>query len=525
MATPNKISSNSTGLAYAEEATIGVLPVSPVWRGLEPNSYSDFGGNLTLLARSPITAGRQRKKGVTTDLDASGGFNTDYTQDGLQDILQGFFFASLRKHAEKACTAVDDSPKTFAVATPSDVPVGALIKTTGFTKAANNSANYANGVFNVTDNTGGLLTTTDSVVLEAEVPTADAKIVVVGHKFAADVLDVNVSGTWPKLTSGGMSFVTLGLKVGEWIFVGGDADVTKFANPENNGFKRIKSVSATELELDKSDSPMVVENETGKTIQIFFGRMLKNELGTSIVRRTYQLERGLGSADTADLTKVQYEYIVGAVPNKFEMTISPAAKITCDLSFVATDFEQYDGITANGAAKAPRNGASGDKRAITSQADAFNTSTDFSRINLSVISAGNEAPSKLFSFVTDLKISIDNGVTPDKAVSVLGAFDASEGDFVVSGSMTAYFVDVASVAAIRNNSNVTLDFAMVKNNAGTVVDIPLLALGDGRLSIEKDKSITLPLSMEAATAASIDANTDYTLSMCFFDFLPDAAEA
>ena len=117
-----------------------------------------------------------------------------------------------------------------------------------------------------------------------------------------------------------------------------------------------------------------------------------------------------------------------------------------------------------------------------------------------------------------MNLSVNNNVTPDKAIGVLGAFDTSTGTFEVGGSMTAYFADVTAVQAVRNNSDITLDIIMVKRNAALLWDIPLLSLGDGRLAVEQDQSITLPLETMAA-----ESSFGHTLLFQTFNYLPDAA--
>jgi hypothetical protein len=271
-------------------------------------------------------------------------------------------------------------------------------------------------------------------------------------------------------------------------------------------------VATNALTLDKAQATMVVEANTAKLVQIFIGRVLKNEVGADIVRRTYQLERQLGKADTTD-TYNQAEYVTGAVPDELTLTVATADKIMVDMSFVGMDHELVDGATG------PKAG----ERVTLPESDVYNTVDDPTRIKLAVYSATNEFPTPLFAFASELTLVIKNGVTPNKAIGVLGAFEASTGNFNVSGNITAYFANIAAVQAVRDNSNVTLDLFLAKNNVGIAIDVPLVTLGNGRLNVEQDKPIMIPLSNEAASGETIDADMDHTLLMVFFDYLPDAA--
>lgn len=582
----NKIDSNVTGLRYAEELCLKQLPANPFWNALEPNSYSDFGGNITTVARNPINPSRQRKKGTVTDLEASGGFNQDLTQNNTTDLLQGFFFADARQrgtnepYAQRRMTISNveatDSQVTasFQGAASAVVAVGGtgyavgqivtlsggtveeaaqFIVTTVAAGVVTGVALYRTGRYTVTPanpgaTTGGTGNLTLTVtyaqntqfrvgelvnfsgfgvsgnngiktvasfaagVLEVEealtdevAPPAAAEVRVVGFAFDAADAAIVMNGSLVRLTTaGGVDFTTMGFIPGEWIFVGGDLTANHFAN--NIGFARISLIDADFLEFDKVTWTPVAEAAAGLTIHIFYGDIIRNESDPDLIRRrTYQLERTLGQ----DANGMMSEYLIGAVPNELTLNVAQADKVTIDLGFIACDAEQRSGAQ----------GLKAGTRPTLEATDAFNTSSDFSRIKLASVSAVDAAPTPLFAFSTDLTLSINNNVSANKAIGVLGAFDTTAGTFEVSGEITAYFASVAAVQAVRNNADITLDFIAVKNNAGMLFDIPLLALGNGRINIEQDQPVTVPLETNAA-----ESKFGHTLLFQSFPYLPSLAD-
>lgn len=636
----DKIDSNSTGLRICEEATLKTLPAaaSQVWYPAEPNSYSNFGGQLKLVARRPINASRQNQKGVVVDLDASGGINQDFTQTNHLRLLRGFFFASIREQYDSGSidnensvvSNADTSNDTFRMAYADDlgkVIANDLLFATGFAAPANNavhlvvsstkvkaggtltsSANFADAetvtigtkvytfqtvltnvdghiliagtealslvalknAINLTGvagtdyalattihpdvtatsttihtvvvaakkngRAGNLIATTEtsataawgavtltggqgdiavSTNLTTETPPATARVQVVGYQFPVGDLTVDVSNTLPRLVSATIDCTTLALVPGQFIFVGGDLAAQAFAGAVNNGWARVYSVAVGYIQLDKTTSTMATDAGTAKTVRIFFGKVLKNETAESglIHRRSFQLERDLGQKDTA-IAGHQSEVLIGSIPNQFTLNVKQGDKLNADMSFVSCDVEdrtQADGLksAAGGGVQAP---------ALVSE-DAFNDSNDISRLRLTILDRVTTNPTALIGFVKDFNIVVNNNVKPSKAVAVLGAFEATAGQFDVTGKITAYFSDIAAVVAVRNNNDVTFDFVFARSNVGFAWDIPLVALGDGRANVAQDAEIELPLDMNAAA----DRVFNHTLCLTVYSYLPNAA--
>jgi hypothetical protein len=254
---------------------------------------------------------------------------------------------------------------------------------------------------------------------------------------------------------------------------------------------------------DHVDSNIV--SGTGLNLKMFYGSVLKNESDTSLIKtRYYQFERTLGS----DADGVQAEYLRGAVSDELTLNIDTADQVTIDVSFMAADTEY-------------RSGAEGLKVGTHYEApgeDAFNTSNDVVRLRMSKVVPGDSYPDAYFGYVTKGTLMIKNNVSMVKAVSALGGIDVNVGNFEVGGAVTALFQNVAALKGIRANDDITIDMIFAKQHTGYVYDIPLLALGGGRLDIKENEPITMDLTQEAGKN-----DKGYTLLFTTFDYLPTLA--
>lgn len=504
---PTSISSNATGLAIAEESSLKVLPGSPIWYALEPNSYTDLGAKYTTVARSPINATRQRSKGTQTDLEANAGFNQDLTQRNIARVLQGFFFSDAKEKpatqpfngTQVAITSVTVGPNKYNGAAGLGVFLaGHLIYARNFGVLANN------GLKVVSAAAGTSVTTTSAVAAEAAPPAA-ARFEAVGFEFAAGDLVLAANGGLPTLATTTTDFTTLGLNIGEWIYIGGDAAGNQFTNVVNKGYARIAAIAAHLINLELTTFTAVDDAGTGNSVRIFFGKVLLNAVAaTDIKRRSYTIERSLGN----DGVGTQAEYVRGAVANEVTINLQSNSKATIDMSFVGMDTVYNNGTT--GLMAGTRVNAPGES--------AYNTSHDIYVQRLAVIDPASSNPTALYGYSSDVKFMVKNNVTGLKALGVLGSFEANAGDFEVSGTVTAYFASVDAAAAVKNNADVCLNTILAHENAGIVLDLPLLTLGANPNKVEKDKPVTVDLTQEGAKNIH-----GYTFLANFFDYLPTVA--
>lgn len=515
-------SGNLTGLYLAEELSLKVLPgvngADAVWYEREPNSYGDFGGEYAMTTRNPITHDRQRRKGAVTDVDPSGGWNEDLTANNFPWLMQGFLFADAREKPStqplngtrrviSGVTASNDQYATVGGATLFDA--GYLVFASGFSVAANN------GLKQVATVAAGVVGVVEALTDEAAPPSA-AKLQAVGFQFASGSISLDAASDNLRLLSSGTDLTTLGLSVGEYIFIGGDATANRFADTGNNApfYARISAIAAGGLTFDKTTGVQADDPGTGKTIRIFFpNRIVRNEEDCTLIKmRSYTMERQYGCG----AGQVEADYITGSVPNEMTINIpTPGAdaKVNVDVSFVGmgvTERSQVEGVMAG-----TRVGSLGE--------GFFSTGLNVYQNKIAIVDPATLNPSSLVSYLSEATITVTNNIGGNKAIGNFGNWSANIGSFDVGGSSTGYWVlgQGATISrAIRNSTDATWHLILTKQNAAVVFDMPLISLGGGRPAIEANTPVTIPLETMAAKGTA-----GYTLMTCFFPYVPTVAIA
>lgn len=507
-------SGNLTGLYVAEEESLGTLPAAPVWYEREPNSYADFGGNFGMTQRRPITHDRQHYKGEVSDNNPSGGFQEDFTLTNMLWPFQAFLFADAREKPSTvplndlpvAITAVD-AANYNAVAGLDRFMVGHIVFADGFDLPDNNGINV------VTAAAAGALTMASPLDAEAA-PPAGASLRAVGFEFGAGELGITVLDDRVVLAyAGAVDLNLLELVPGEWIGVGGDDTITRFADTGDNApfYGQVDEVTADAITLRKTTGVQVTNAGAGKTIQIFFGTVVKNEDDCELITmRSFTLERQYGCGEDAEA-----EYVGGAVANQLTVTVpTPAqdAKVTVDLGFIGCT--SYERTVADGGplTTGTRVGALNEP--------AFKPGLDVYQHKLSVIDETTLNPTALVGYNADASLVVNNNLAGNKAIETFGNAGINIGEFNVTGSLTAYFPGVEAARRVRQGADLNWHLILTKAKTAVILDIASIGLGNARATVEANAPVRLPLDTAAGKG-----KYGYTLLATFMRYVPAALMA
>lgn len=488
---------NNFSLQYAIEESIGVLPGSPEWKLLEPNTIGAFGSAISTVARSPISKNRQRRKGTVTDLDSSVEFDADLTLEHFIDFIEGFMFANFVGPVKTLPTAVSATAYTVPVMAAA-LPQFTLVFARGFTNSENNGMK----IVDVGGTTTSIPITGGGMVVESPTATQNATVEVCGFQFLIGDLDVDANGN---LVSTAKDFTELGLTAGQFIWVGGSLAANQFTNAENTGYARVVSIATNLLTLDKKGQTFVTEADATQLVELHFGRFIKN-VGVDdgeYLEQSYQFE---GAYDNLEYPGPgnAWEYAKGNFCNTLGFELPLVSKAVVGFGFVGTDTEPPTTSRASGAATP----------VVPVQTGAFNTSADIARLRIIEVDE-----SGLTTDFKSLTMNINNNVSPEKVLGTLGAKFMNTGNFEIDIEAQLLFTNPAVVTAIRGNSRLTMDFSISNDDGAIMVDVPSLTLGGGGRDFPVNESILINVTAQAYG----DTTFGNSLSVSMFPFVPSSS--
>lgn len=485
------VNTNSISLAIAEESSIGVLPSTVVAEYLEPNEISDYGADISTVARNPISKDRQNRKGTITDVESTVDIEMDTTASHLLAVLPGIMFAKWYDQPYWLRTDVSATSGGFAVSAGdiSDVAAGDLIYVRGFNNGANN------GLFVVDSVSSGTIAVTGATLV-AESGSSATSLFVVGHQFATGDVAIDSDGN---LTCTSADFTGLGIERGQGVYIGGLTSSTSFATAADSGLARVQSVAAKKITLDKRQQNYSADNGSGKTIQLFYGWFIKNVPldDTMFQEHYYQFEIAYPGLMDTDATG--YEYAVGNLMNTLELSLPLTDKSTLKVQTMGKDVEAITDTRKSWTVNNPL------------FTEAYNTTADFMRLRIQ-----NVDETGLSTLFKEATLNIGNNVGGERVIGKLGPEFMTYGNIDVTMDMTAVFTSPAVVAKIRNNCTVTMDFCICNNDAGFYFDIPSMTLGDG----SRDYAVNEKVKIKLNSNAFGDESFGYTVSETFFPYLP-----
>ncbi len=349
------------------------------------------------------------------------------------------------------------------------------------------------------------MTVNEGLVADAG-PAATAKLEAVGFQFPVADIGLSLPAGRVRLTSAATSILALDLNLGEWVGVVG------LAASGNNApfYGRVSYFDDDVIEFDKTTGTQAIDVGTGKTVQLFFGTVVRNEDDcTLITKRTYTLERQYGCGAGA-----QSDVVTGWAPNQMTINVpTPGADAKVTIDFTGQADRSSERTVGEGVLTA----GVGASIVAAYNEPCFKPGLDVYRHKLAVIDDATLNPTGLVSYNSEGKVTINNNVSPNKAIEVFGNAGSNLGEFNVAGTLTAYWTSVDATRKVRQGADCTWDLILTKVNSAVIFDIASLGLGNGRATVEANTPVKLPLDTAAGKG-----KFGYTLLTTFLRYVPAA---
>ncbi len=450
---------NRVQITSVIEQTLGVTPVTPRMRTKlitgESLKYTP-----TFTSSNELHSDRMTTQPVVVGLDSSGSLNWEwhYPVEGSPEDadLQSAFYNNfvntpLRSNdgtADSVITDIGTTTDTITVLTGTSFVIGHLVRTTGFATSGNNQ------IARVTTGGATSLVCSGAGYVAEVAPPATARVKVVGFAGVSGDITATASG----LASTALDFTTLGLVPGQWIKVGGTADVSTFAFLVTAGAAarakarmRVTSVTAHAIVCDNLPTGWTTDTGTSKLIKVWFGDQIRN--GVTQISQT--IEKGfLGQ------TTPTYIAQPGMVVNQWSMNITPKQIITGSTA--------YTGMS--GTVSTTTLDASPDPSPSQALYPQFAGSINVGQISENGV--GLSAP----NWCTAFSIQLSNNLGIVESIDGLGPQDMVGQECTITGTAKTIFGDSSILNRFFAGTPTAFNCVMQKGNQMVILQAPFVTL-------------------------------------------------
>lgn len=406
----------------------------------------DLALNIDYGRSERITGDRNNSASYRKQAKSGGGMPNEFSFDMNTPEIESAMFNQFQKIAEirnntadTEITGVTNSTLTVAIASGGAAfKAGHLALMEGFT-----SLNNA-GVRRVASSsaTSVVFASGSPILTDEPLPPQGAILKSVGFEGAAGDISCTATG----LASTALNFTTLGLTIGAWLKIGGEAVATKFNTSAVNSYARITAISANAITLDNLPLGWAVDAGAGKAIRIWFSDHVKN----GITEISHDYEKSFQGQ-----LSPQYQQFSQLVANTMELSVAPGDVAKISFNFVGRDY-------------------SNSPTTIDASPEAVLDETPFTGVaNIArVIEAGARISDA--NKATSFSMSINNNVNPRFALGDFTAFSVSVGDCDVTGNIETYFGNDTLLAKYRAGikTSVGMGFEDITSKKAFFVFIP-----------------------------------------------------
>lgn len=484
---------NRTTQAFGIEPSANTEPTGSTFY-LSPNSIASWGPEVERLTRDPLGPNIMPEAGTVIRTMAKAAFDGDFIRDHFRAFTDGLlrcaWSTTPRRYYPTSVRSTD-----FVVSANGALAEGTLIIVRGCAKAANNGLKVVGAGSDATHIVASGLTA------ETFSSGQGVTVEVCGFQFTTGDAQIDADGNLIATTA---DLTTLGLTVGQKVWIGGATTATKFATASDRGEARVSVIAAGKLTLENkvSGTLATADNGSGKTIQIFFGQMLKVSPTTAAAYQepTYQVEVGLATIDSGS---PMYEYVTGCAAASGRLSFPTSAKATMALTFEGQGTVDPTG-TRRTAFAAP---LAQNARAL------MNTGSHVVRGTLS-----SSAGAALTGVITSVDLAVDNAVQVNYGHGQNAPVLTTMGDCAVNVTVGAFFEKYGIVVAMQADDTCSATWTMrcAGDAWGVGFDLPAVQI----MSAPKSVSATAPVSLAIGLRSVRDPIYNTTLIVSDFPYLP-----